>query len=85
MGFAMPKRTIITGITGRDRSCLADVLVETAYQVVGVVRRSSAPNLRRIEHPLDRVELRPADLITESSTTWRSLGMPSLSWTLGTH
>jgi GDPmannose 4,6-dehydratase len=67
MGFTMPKRAIITGITGQDGSYLADLLVEKGYQVVGVVRRSSAPNLWRIEHLLDRVELRPADLLDQLS------------------
>jgi GDPmannose 4,6-dehydratase len=67
MGITMSKRAIITGITGQDGSYLADLLVEKGYQVVGVVRRSSAPNLWRIEHLLDRVELRPADLLDQLS------------------
>src|SRR5512139_4256221 len=67
MGFTMSKRAIVTGITGQDGSYLADLLVEKGYQVVGVVRRSSAPNLWRIEHLLDRIELRPADLLDQLS------------------
>jgi len=67
MGFAMSRRAIITGITGQDGSYLADLLVEKGYEVVGVVRRSSAPNLWRIEHLLDRIELRPADLLDQLS------------------
>jgi GDPmannose 4,6-dehydratase len=63
----MSKRAVITGITGQDGSYLADLLVEKGYQVVGVVRRSSAPNLWRIEHLLDRIELRPADLLDQLS------------------
>jgi GDPmannose 4,6-dehydratase len=35
--------------------------------VVGVVRRASAPNLWRIQHLLDRVTLRPADLLDQLS------------------
>ena len=63
----MAKRAIITGITGQDGSYLAELLLEQGYEVVGVVRRSSAPNLWRIEHLLDRVTLRPADLLDQLS------------------
>lgn len=63
----MSKRAIITGITGQDGSYLADLLLEKGYEVVGIVRRASAPNLWRIEHLLDRVQLRPADLLDQLS------------------
>jgi GDPmannose 4,6-dehydratase len=63
----MAKRAIITGITGQDGSYLAEVLLERGYEVTGVVRRASAPNLWRIEHLLDRISLRPADLLDQLS------------------
>src|SRR5690348_16846397 len=63
----MTKRAIITGITGQDGSYLAELLLEQGYDVTGVVRRSSAPNLWRIEHILDRIELKPADLLDQLS------------------
>ncbi len=63
----MDKCAVITGITGQDGSYLAELLLDKGYRVVGVVRRSSAPNLDRIEHLLDRVELRPADLLDQLS------------------
>ena len=63
----MSKRAIITGITGQDGSYLAELLLDKGYHVVGVVRRSSAPNVSRIEHLLDRIELRPADLLDQLS------------------
>ena len=63
----MPKRAIITGITGQDGSYLAELLLEQGYEVVGVARRSSAPNVWRIEHLLDRITLRPADLLDQLS------------------
>jgi GDPmannose 4,6-dehydratase len=65
--FAMRKRALITGITGQDGSYLAELLLEQGYEVVGAVRRSSAPNLWRIEHLVDRVQLRPADLLDQLS------------------
>ena len=63
----MNKRAVITGITGQDGSYLAELLLEQGYRVVGVVRRSSAPNLERVEHLIDRIELRPADLLDQLS------------------
>jgi GDPmannose 4,6-dehydratase len=63
----MKKRALITGITGQDGSYLAELLLDKGYEVVGVVRRSSAPNLWRIQHLLDRIELRPADLLDQLS------------------
>jgi GDPmannose 4,6-dehydratase len=63
----MKPRALITGITGQDGSYLAEWLLEQGYEVFGIVRRSSAPNLWRIEHILDRIELRPADLLDQLS------------------
>jgi GDPmannose 4,6-dehydratase len=63
----MAKRAIITGITGQDGSYLAELLLDKGYEVVGTVRRSSAPNLWRIEHLLGRVTLKPADLLDQLS------------------
>ena len=63
----MSKRAIITGITGQDGSYLAELLLSKEYEVVGVVRRTSAPNYGRIQHLIDRVTLRPADLLDQLS------------------
>ena len=63
----MSKRAIITGITGQDGSYLAELLLANGYEVVGAVRRSSTPNYWRIEHLLDRITLRPADLLDQLS------------------
>ena len=63
----MTRRALITGITGQDGSYLAELLLEKGYEVVGMVRRSSAPNFWRIEHLLDRVVLKPADLLDQLS------------------
>jgi GDPmannose 4,6-dehydratase len=58
---------VITGITGQDGSYLAELLLSKGYEVVGTVRRSSAPNFWRIQHLLDRVTIRPADLLDQLS------------------
>src|SRR5437867_5506394 len=63
----MSKRALITGITGQDGSYLAELLLSEGYQVVGVTRRASSPNLWRIEHLRDRIELRPGDLLDQLS------------------
>jgi GDPmannose 4,6-dehydratase len=61
------KRAIITGITGQDGSYLAEFLLGKGYEVTGIVRRSSTPVLWRIEHLLDRITLRPADMLDQLS------------------
>src|SRR6478736_4484927 len=63
----MSRRAIITGITGQDGSYLAELLLGKGYEVYGMVRRSSAPNLWRIQHIVDRVVLKPADLLDQLS------------------
>src|SRR6478672_8320413 len=63
----MSKRAIITGITGQDGSYLAELLLAKEYEVVGMVRRTSLPNYSRIETLLDRITLRPADLLDQLS------------------
>jgi GDPmannose 4,6-dehydratase len=63
----MGKRAVITGITGQDGSYLAELLLEKGYDVIGVVRRSSAPNYWRIERIVDRIRVRPADLLDQLS------------------
>ncbi|HEY8815305.1 MAG TPA: GDP-mannose 4,6-dehydratase [Candidatus Dormibacteraeota bacterium] len=46
----MPRRALITGITGQDGSYLAELLLDKGYEVHGVVRRSSTMNRGRIDH-----------------------------------
>ncbi|HTM25681.1 MAG TPA: GDP-mannose 4,6-dehydratase, partial [Vicinamibacterales bacterium] len=63
----MARRALITGITGQDGSYLAELLLDKGYEVFGMVRRASATNYWRIEHLLDRIHLRPADLLDQLS------------------
>ncbi len=58
----MTKRALVTGITGQDGSYLAELLLEKGYQVYGMVRRSSANNLWRIEHILPRLVMVCGDM-----------------------
>jgi len=63
----MTKRALITGITGQDGSYLAELLLEKGYEVHGLVRRASTTNYWRIEHLLDRIHLKPGDLLDQLS------------------
>ncbi|MCI0746841.1 MAG: GDP-mannose 4,6-dehydratase [Verrucomicrobia subdivision 3 bacterium] len=46
----MPKRALITGITGQDGSYLAELLLSKGYEVNGIIRRASTFNTARLEH-----------------------------------
>jgi GDPmannose 4,6-dehydratase len=63
----MAKRAFITGITGQDGSYLAEFLLEQGYEVIGMVRRTSMPNLGRISPILDRIALVNGDLLDQVS------------------
>jgi GDPmannose 4,6-dehydratase len=63
----MAKRAIISGVTGQDGSYLAELLLDQGYEVTGIIRRLSHPNLDRIQHLRDRIKLRPADLLDQLS------------------
>jgi GDPmannose 4,6-dehydratase len=63
----MAPKALITGITGQDGSYLAELLLDKGYDVVGMIRRTSTPNLERILPILDRVKLVGADLTDQTS------------------
>jgi GDPmannose 4,6-dehydratase len=63
----MTKTALITGITGQDGSYLAELLLEKGYEVYGLVRRLSTPNITRLDHILDKINLVEGDLTDESS------------------
>jgi GDPmannose 4,6-dehydratase len=63
----MPKRALITGITGQDGSYLAELLLDEGYEVIGMVRRSSTVTFERIAHLQDRIATVPGDLLDQAS------------------
>jgi GDPmannose 4,6-dehydratase len=65
----MPKRALITGITGQDGAYLAKFLLEHDYKVYGTYRRLSTPNFWRLQtlNIFDKVYLIPSDLLDASS------------------
>jgi GDPmannose 4,6-dehydratase len=44
------KRALITGITGQDGSCLAELLLTKGYEIHGLIRRASTFNPDRIDY-----------------------------------
>lgn len=64
----MPK-ALITGITGQDGPYLAELLLNKGYEVYGLVRRLSTPNLVNIKHISDQVNLISGDLLDQGSIT----------------
>jgi GDPmannose 4,6-dehydratase len=46
----IPKRALITGVTGQDGSYLTQLLIEKGYEVHGLMRRASLFNTDRIDH-----------------------------------
>jgi GDPmannose 4,6-dehydratase len=63
----MPRKALITGITGQDGSYLAELLLEKGYRVNGLVRRSSSLNLDRLVNVVDRIDLISGDLLDQNS------------------
>lgn len=48
-GLGMPKKALISGITGQDGSFLAEFLLAKGYEVHGIVRRASTFNTDRLD------------------------------------
>jgi GDPmannose 4,6-dehydratase len=46
----MPKRALITGVTGQDGAYLSELLLSKGYEVWGIIRRSSSFNTGRVDH-----------------------------------
>jgi len=63
----MNKKALITGITGQDGSYLAEFLLDKGYEVYGMVRRSSTESFERINHIIDKITLKQADLLDQLS------------------
>ena len=63
----MPKRALITGITGQDGSYLAELLLSKNYEVHGMVRRSSEEKFERILHLREKIVLHQGDLLDQFS------------------
>jgi GDPmannose 4,6-dehydratase len=63
----MPKRALITGITGQDGSYLAEHLLSQGYEVWGLVRGQANPRVGRVRQWLADVRLVRGDLLDQGS------------------
>ena len=76
----MPKRALITGITGQDGSYLAELLLAKEYEVHGIKRRASQLNTQRIDHIYQDPHQQDARLflhygdLTDSTSLTRIIG-----------
>ena len=61
------KVALISGITGQDGSYLAELLLETGYEVHGIVRRSSLINTHRIDPIYNDINLHYGDMTDAGS------------------
>ena len=64
---SMTKTAFITGVTGQDGSFLAELLLSKGYEVHGLVRRLSSPNITNIKHIMNRIHLPDGDMTDQSS------------------
>ncbi|MDE2750732.1 MAG: GDP-mannose 4,6-dehydratase [Chloroflexota bacterium] len=58
----MPKKALITGITGQDGSYLAEFLLGKGYEVYGMVRRTSTVRYERIQHIQNQLRIIQGDM-----------------------
>lgn len=65
----MPKKALITGITGQDGAYLAKFLLDKGYEVFGGFRRLSTPNFWRLSYLgiSEKISLIPIDMCDLSS------------------
>jgi len=63
------KRALITGITGQDGAYLSRFLLDKGYEVFGTTRRSSSPNLWRLQYTkvIKDINIIPTDMTDISS------------------
>lgn len=61
------KTALISGITGQDGSYISELLLEKGYEVWGIIRRLSQPNLHNIDHIKDQIHIVGGDLLDQNS------------------
>src|SRR4051812_31039035 len=65
-------KAFITGVSGQDGSYLAELLISKGYDVHGMVRRISQPNLSNLAAVRDQVTLHTGDM-TDGPSLFRIL------------
>lgn len=59
------KIALVTGATGQDGSYLCELLLLKGYEVHALMRRTSTPSTKNIEHILDKLIIHHGDLCNE--------------------
>ena len=65
----MPRRALITGVTGQDGSYLAELLIGKGYEVHGMYRRSPVDISERIAHLAGQIKLHHGELLDQKLLT----------------
>ena len=60
---------LVIGCNGQDGSYLMELLLSKGYEVHGVIRRSSTPNIERITHISDFITIHCSDITDQASLT----------------
>jgi GDPmannose 4,6-dehydratase len=81
----MPRRALITGVTGQDGSYLAEFLLKKGYEVYGIKRRSSSFNTARVDNILPDWHERDARLFLEFADLSDSTSLIKLLWRVQPH
>lgn len=68
----MSPRAFVTGISGQDGSYLSELLLSKGYEVHGMVRRISQPNLSNLAAIRDKITLHTGDM-TDGPSLFRIL------------
>lgn len=68
------KKALVLGVTGQDGSYLAEILLESGYQVCGLIRKSATSNTQNIDHLINskyfssgKFTLKRGDLLDHAS------------------
>jgi GDPmannose 4,6-dehydratase len=56
------KKALLTGVTGQDGAYLSDLLLKKGYEVHGMVRRISQPNLSNLTEVINQITLHTGDM-----------------------
>ena len=65
----MKKTALITGVTGQDGSLLTDFLLKKNYRIIGIKRRSSSFNTKRIDHIYDNPKFSKSFIVVYGDLT----------------
>ena len=73
----MPRRALITGITGQDGAYLARLLLDQGYEIHGNIRQETAESSERLDEIRERIQLHQVDLLDQAALrAWLERAQP---------